>query len=279
MKKWWGDLTLKIKLQIPVQLILMLTLLAGQHFAFGWLEERMLEEVKKKAALSAEVAFRGMNALMLNGEIVFPERRKQVLEGMLRDKKLNLAELRLIRGKPVQDQYGPGAAGEQPQDEMDSAALSGSGIQVGDVVRSGGRATLRVVVPFQASRDHGGIDCLQCHSVQEGSVSGAISMVADVSAEYAVIGRANIALWGALLFIQVVLFFVVGWAINHVIKPVRDLQQVMLGIQGSCDLTRRSSAKGNDEIGQTAQTFDALMDSLSALLLRRCSGCSPGRRG
>ncbi|MDP2144033.1 MAG: methyl-accepting chemotaxis protein [Gallionella sp.] len=272
MKTWWGDLSLKNKLQIPVQLILMVILLTGQHFAFVWFEERMLDEVKHKTALSAEVAFRGMNALMLNGEISDPERRKQVLEGVQRDKQLNLAEVRLIRGKPVQDQYGPGTASEQPQDEMDRAALSGAGPQVGEVAHAGERSTLRMVVPFLASKDHGGVNCLQCHTVPEGSINGAVSVVADVSHEFAFINRANIVLWGAQVFIQVVLFFVVGWVISHVIQPVRNLQQVMLAIQSSGDLTRRAPVGGNDEIGQTARAFDALMDSLAEALRRVHAG-------
>ncbi|MDZ4202852.1 MAG: methyl-accepting chemotaxis protein [Gallionella sp.] len=272
MKKWWGDLSLKNKLQIPVQLILMLILLTGQHFAFVWFEERMLEEVKQKTALSAEVAFRGMNALMLNGEIGDPERRKQVLEGVLRDKKLSLAEVRMIRGKPVQDQFGPGAASEQPQDDMDRAALSGAGEQVGAVTHAGGRATLRMVVPFLASKDHGGVNCLQCHTVQEGAINGAVSVVADVSHEYAFINRANVVLWGAQVFIQVVLFFVVGWVISHVIQPVRNLQRVMLAIQADGDLTRRAPVSGNDEIGQITRAFDALMESLSEALRRVHAG-------
>ena len=272
MKTWWGDLSLKNKLQIPVQLILMVILLTGQHFAFVWFEERMLDEVKHKTALSAEVAFRGMNALMLNGEISDPERRKQVLEGVQRDKQLNLAEVRLIRGKPVQDQYGPGTASEQPQDEMDRAALSGAGPQVGEVAHVGERSTLRMVVPFLASKDHGGVNCLQCHTVPEGSINGAVSVVADVSHEFAFISRANIVLWGAQVFIQVVLFFVVGWVISHVIQPVRNLQQVMLAIQSSGDLTRRAPVGGNDEIGQTARAFDALMDSLAEALRRVHAG-------
>ena len=272
MKTWWGDLSLKNKLQIPVQLILMVILLTGQHFAFVWFEERMLDEVKHKTALSAEVAFRGMNALMLNGEISDPERRKQVLEGVQRDKQLNLAEVRLIRGKPVQDQYGPGTASEQPQDEMDRAALSGAGPQVGEVAHAGERSTLRMVVPFLASKDHGGVNCLQCHTVPEGSINGAVSVVADVSHEFAFISRANIVLWGAQVFIQVVLFFVVGWVISHVIQPVKNLQQVMLAIQSSGDLTRRAPVGGNDEIGQTARAFDALMDSLAEALRRVHAG-------
>ena len=268
MKRWWDELALKNKLQIPVQLILMLVLLAGQHFAFGWFEERMQDEVRQKAEVTAELAFRSMNALMLNGEISDRQRRRQILDGMLKNPLLNVAELRLVRGKPVIDQFGPGMHREQAQDDMERAALSGAGTQFGPVIRAGDKVTMRVVVPFMASRDRGGIDCLQCHRVPEGAINGAVSVVADMSQEYAFISRANVVLWAAQLFIQLVLFFVVGWVISHVIRPVRDLQQTMLYIQNSGDLTRRAPASGNDEIGQTARAFDSLMDALSEALRR-----------
>ena len=54
MKNWWSNLSLKNKLQIPLQLILMSVLLVGQHLAVNWFEERILEEARQKAALSAE---------------------------------------------------------------------------------------------------------------------------------------------------------------------------------------------------------------------------------
>lgn len=272
MGKWWQGLSLKNKLQIPVQLILVLILLVGQHFAFVWFEERMLDEVRQKAELSAEIAFRGMNALMLNGEIANPERRKQVLDGVVRQKLLNLTEVRLIRGKPVQSQFGLGVKSEQPQDDMDRAALSGSGIQVGPITRNGERTTFRMVVPIAASKDHGGVNCLQCHSVPEGAINGAVSVVSDVTHEYAFISRANIVLWGAQIFIQLVLFFVVGGVINHVIGPAKALQHVMLTMQASGDLTKRAPVSGNDEIAQTSRAFDALMDSLSEALRRVHAG-------
>lgn len=272
MKKWWGALALKNKLQIPVQMILMLVLLAGQHFAFDWFEERMQDEVRQKAELTAELTFRSMNALMLNGEIGNLQRRRQILDSLIKNPQLGVAELRLLRGKPVTDQFGPGMDREQAHDGMEIAALSGAGTQVGQITRAGDRVTMRVVVPFMASRDRGGIDCLQCHRVQEGAINGAVSVVTDMSQEYAFISRANVVLWSAQIFIQLVLFFVVGWVINHVIQPVKDLQQSMLYIQNSGDLTRRAPAGGNDEIGQTSRAFDSLMDALSEALRRVHAG-------
>ncbi len=272
MKTWWSNLSLKNKLQIPLQLILMSVLLIGQHLAVNWFEDRMLEEAKQKTTLSAELSFRRMNSLMLNGSISDPEKRKQVIEEAKQDKHLNIADLRVVRGKPVQDQFGAGLPGEQPQDEMDRSALAGAGVQVGEVTHQAGRATLRMVVPFQAVKNYGGINCLQCHTVPEGAINGAVSIVSDVSDEYALVSEVNIILWVAQIFIQLVLFFVVGSVIKHVIQPAKDLQKTMLKIQSTGDLTLRAPVSSNDEIGQTSKAFDSLIESLSDTLRRVHAG-------
>lgn len=272
MKAGWSNLSLKNKLQIPLQLILMSVLLVGQHLAVNWFEERMFEEVQQKTALSAELSFRRMNSLMLNGSISDPEKRKQVIEEAKQDKHLNIAELRVMRGKPVQDQFGAGLPSEQPQDEMDRNALAGSGVQVGAVSQQDGHATLRMVVPFQAVKNFGGINCLQCHTVPEGAINGAVSIVSDVTNEYALVREVNIVLWGAQIFIQLVLFFVVGSVIKHVIQPAKDLQKVMQKIQSTGDLTLRAPVSNNDEIGQTSKAFDSLIENLSDTLRRVHAG-------
>jgi methyl-accepting chemotaxis protein len=266
MKKWWNNLSLKNKLQIPLQLILMSVLLFGQHLTIKWFEERMLEEVTKKTALSAELSFSQMNTLMLNGSISDTASRKQAIEDAKQDKSLNIADLRVMRGKPVQEQFGIGLPSEQPQDTMDFRALGGFGVQTGKFTPQGERTTFRMVVPLAARKNYSGINCLQCHKVGEGEVTGAVSIVADVTKEYALIKQLNIALWSTQLFIQLVLFFVVGSVIKHLTKPARELRNIMLEIQATGDLTLRAPVCSNDEIGQTSKAFDSLIESLSDTL-------------
>jgi methyl-accepting chemotaxis protein len=269
MKEWWSNLSLKNKLQIPVQLVLMLILLMGQHFAFLWLEGRMADDARQKAVISGELALRTMNALMLSGEIGNPERRKKVLEQIVQQKELDLAEVRIIRGKPVHDQFGPGVQSELARDELEKAVLDGAGVQMGEPVHGAdGRVTLRTIVPFVAMDGHGVINCTQCHAVPAGTVMGAASVVSDVTEEDAFLDNANRMLWAAQVFIQLILFFVVGGVISRVVRPVREMQQTMQAIQASGDLTKRVPPGDNDEIGQAARAFDALMDSLCEALRR-----------
>ena len=43
MKKWWSALSLKNKLQIPIQIILLLIMVVAQRWAFNQFEARILE--------------------------------------------------------------------------------------------------------------------------------------------------------------------------------------------------------------------------------------------
>jgi methyl-accepting chemotaxis protein len=270
MQKWWSNLSLKNKLQIPVQLVLMLILLAGQHFALVWLEGRMLDDTRQKAVLTGEMTLRTMNMLMLSGDISNPEQRKKALEHLVQKKELSLAEVRIIRGKPVQDQFGAGTQNEQALDATEKAVLSGAGIQIGEPQHdAAGRVTMRTVVPLVAtSSEHGVINCLQCHAVTEGTINGAASIVSDVTQDYAFLESANRMFWLAQIVIQIALYFVVGGVISRVVRPVKELQLTMQAIQTSGDLTKRVPAGDNDEIGQTSRSFDALMDSMCETLRR-----------
>ena len=44
MKDWWGTLSLKNKLQIPIQVILLLIMVFVQRWAFDQFEKRVQEE-------------------------------------------------------------------------------------------------------------------------------------------------------------------------------------------------------------------------------------------
>jgi len=174
-------------------------------------------------------------------------------------------ELRVIRGKPVQDQYGPGLPSEQPVDAMDQAALQSAQVQT-RLTAADGKQSLRVVVPFIAKKDFRGTNCLMCHMVPEGTVNGAASITVDLSDEFAVMERANYVMWGAQLVMQVFLYFVIGWLISYMTRPARELLVAMKAMQDSGDLSKRVKVRSGDEIGQTAQAFNDLAQSFQAIV-------------
>jgi len=263
MNTWWGKLSLKNKLQLPTQLILLVIMVLAQRAALNTFEERVLEEARQKAEVSADGVLNGLNMLMLNGIISDADQRKLFVEKMGASNKV--LELRVMRNKPVIDQFGPGLPSEQAQDEMDRQALA-TGQQQTVLEEKSGGSSLRVVVPFIARKEFRGTNCLMCHIVPEGSVNGAASITLDMSEEFALIAKANAILWGAQILVQVLLYFLIGWLIGFVTRPTRELQQAMLAMQASGDLAKRAPVRSQDEVGQTVQAFNALANNFQTIV-------------
>lgn len=263
MNNWWSKLSLKNKLQIPIQLILLIIMVLAQRSALNTFEERVLEEARQKAEVSADGVLNGLNMLMLNGIISDADQRKLYVQKMGASNKVT--ELRVMRNKPVIDQFGPGMPSEQAVDDLDRLALS-TGKQQILMGEAEGVHKLRVVVPFVAMKDFRGTNCLMCHIVPEGSINGAASITLDVSEEFALMDRANVILWGVQLVVQIMLYFIIGWIIGFFIRPTQELQAAMVAMQASGDLAKRAPVRSQDEVGQTVTAFNALANNFQVIV-------------
>ncbi len=263
MNNWWSRLSLKNKLQIPIQLILLVIMVMAQRTALNKFEERVLEEARQKAVVSADGVLNGLNMLMLNGIISNEEQRKLYVDKMGASDRV--LELRVVRNKPVQEQFGPGMPSEQAKDDIDRLAMSSAKEQT-RLLNQDGKNALRVVVPLIAKKDFRGTNCLMCHTVPEGTVNGAASITVDISEEFAVMRQANLTLWGAQIVVQIALYFVIGWLISFVTRPTRELQQAMQTMQADGDLSKRVAVRSEDEIGQTAKAFNDLANSFQVIV-------------
>jgi methyl-accepting chemotaxis protein len=263
MNTWWSRLSLKNKLQLPIQLILLVVMLVAQRVALDKFEDNVLEEARSKALVSADGVLNGLNMLMINGIISNSEQRALYVQKMGASDRVD--ELRVIRNKPVQEQFGPGPPSEQPVDAMDHAALDSAKIQT-KLSEHGDKQSLRVVVPFIAQTSFRGTNCLMCHNVPEGTVNGAASITLDLSDEFSLIKKANLAMWAVQLVVQIFLYFVIGWLIGFMTRPARELQLTMQAMQTSGDLSRRATVRSQDEIGKTAQAFNDLAQSFQVIV-------------
>jgi methyl-accepting chemotaxis protein len=263
MKNWWNGLSLKNKLQIPIQLILLVILIAAQRWAFNQFEQRVLDEAKQKAVVSADGVINGLNIMMESGIISNKDMRKLFITKMGDSDKVK--ELRVIRNKQVSDQFGPGMPEEDAKDAMDHLAMDTAQKQFKLSTDSNGN-TLRAVIPFVVSTNFRGTNCLMCHHVKVGSVNGAASITLDLEDEFSVMKKASILLWTAQIVMQVILFFVIGWIINHVISPTKELQRTMLTMQTDGDLSRRVPVRSTDEIGQTSAAFNSLVEGFQKIV-------------
>jgi len=263
MDNWWSNLSLKNKLQLPIQLILLVVMSLAQRTALNQFEDNVLSEAKQKALVSADGVLNGLNMLMINGIISDADQRALYVKKMAASDHVN--ELRVIRNKPVQDQFGPGLPSEQAVDAMDHAAFDTAQVQT-KLSEQSGKQSLRVVVPFIALAEFRGTNCLMCHNVSAGTVNGAASITLDLTNEFSLMEKANYTMWGAQLVVQIFLYFVIGWLISFMTRPVRELQLTMHAMQTSGDLSRRAVVFSHDEIGQTAQSFNDLAQSFQVIV-------------
>ena len=268
--RWWRALGMPRKLQILIQSFLIVILLLTQRWLTQEFENRSLLAAEARAAVTADGVINGLNMMMLTDAISDPANRKLFLEKMGASD--GIRELRIVRGKAIADEFGAGTAQEKAHDEVDQRVLASGKAEFRMVSQADGKPALQAVVPFVASKNFRGTNCLKCHNVAEGAVVGLASVTMDMTEDQASMARMSTWLWSGQGVLQVVLFLVIGWFVHAVLRPAQAMQQAMAEMQRDGDLTRRLKIASHDEIGQTAAAFNALVDSLQHSLQRVKAG-------
>ena len=122
IKRGWRAIGVQEKLHILIQGTLILLF----FIMMVWLVERFEIQIERAAESRAEETadglINGMNMLMLTGQISSTENRKLLLDKMSQSH--GVVELRIIRGRAVVEQFGPGLPEEAAQDDLDREVLS-----------------------------------------------------------------------------------------------------------------------------------------------------------
>jgi len=254
-----------VKLHLLIQGVLLLVLLGAQ----AWITERfrrhILDAAEARAKISADGVINGMNMLMETGSISDPQNRKLHIRKMGASE--GVLQLRIIRARQVQDQFGPGLPEEQAADDLDRRAIESrqAQFQLSDNVA---HPSLRAVVPFVVSTDFRGTNCLQCHHVQAGSVNGAASITLDMSRDFAMIARINRMMWLGQFALQAVLFALIGSFTRRLTRPLQRLEAVMSSVQFGADLSKRRpqdlqvAVLRRDEVGRLSSAFNHMVSAL-----------------
>jgi diguanylate cyclase (GGDEF)-like protein/PAS domain S-box-containing protein len=263
MKNWWQSLGIGIKLNIPIQVMLVFALSFAHFWIMGHVKENILDGAQRRAMVSADGIINGMNMLMVTGMISIPENRRLFISKMGASE--NVKELRIIRAKQVQDQFGPGLPEEQAKDELDKQAILSKQPQF-LLKEDPNLPTLRTVVPFIVSTNFRGTNCLMCHHVEVGSVNGAASIILDLTEEFSAIKRTRIALLFGQAVLQILLFFSIHFLIRRFMSPVIKLQSTMESMQrrGSMEqfVPIELDKGGLDEIGKLTVAFNQMAEAL-----------------
>ena len=270
MKTWWNSLGIQLKLQIIIQLVLIAVLIPTQLWIERHFKEEILLAAESRARVSADGVINGMNMLMISGMIKNADSRALYIKKMAASE--GVKELRVIRAEQVQKQFGPGLPQEQPLDEMDRRVIASAKeefLRIDDK----DAPELRMVVPFIVSTDFRGTNCLNCHHATVGSVNGAASITLDLTDDYAGLSRTSALLWGGQAALQLVLFFLIGRFTHTITRPLENLQTTMSALQKEEDLARYVGAMpplqvaGGDEIGQLSATFNRMVKTLQQQMI------------
>ncbi|MBK1648327.1 methyl-accepting chemotaxis protein [Rhabdochromatium marinum] len=206
-----------------------------------------------------EITMAGMTAMMITGVV---HKRAEFLDQIIELR--NLHDLRVLRGKNVAGQYGPGEEDEHPRDAVERRVL-----ETGEPYYHIEGDMLRTVAPVFSSTDYLGKNCMMCHNLApEGSVLGAVAMEIDLTEVNNSVEtfRLSIFLAAAILSLPVLLFlyFFTRSFVSH---PLANMTKSLQGLaDGDGDLTQRVPIKGQDEVGRAALAFNRMMDNIRNML-------------
>lgn len=253
------SLTSKINAAIALTFLFVITSVTTYT---GFREKaRALEEAKAQTRSMTTFYFDSLNTMMLTGTM---DQRTLLRNKILR--RIGVVDARVIRGQPVNQQFGPGYAEEQPLDDLDSRALKGEEVIT---VENGGKGrVITVLVPFHATENTRGVNCLQCHDVPSGAVNGAIRVSFSLRDMDKQVER---DLWlgaGANLLLLMVGLGVVNWLLrNWITNPLNKFMEV-ISRRSQGDTTSTVSLVNNDEIGRLAVAFNAMTEKINVSVQR-----------
>jgi methyl-accepting chemotaxis protein len=274
MKNQWSRLGLQLKMQILIQGFMLLVLLAAQFWISSQIEQRAIQAAQDRTAMVADGVINALTTLMSakvgdHDVIDDPKIRDLFIRKMGESDELK--ELRVVRGKGVIDEFGPGLPNQKPVDDLDRNVLA-NGRTLYKVDDS--NATLRAVIPYIAKKNFRGSKCLECHGVDENAVLGAISITSDIQADKDDIRSINRWLWLGQIAIQIALFFVIGAIVHRQLRALGAEPTEATALAQSVaagDLRTPIHVRANDRESMMAQ-LGLMQGSLSGIVARVRSG-------
>ncbi len=259
--KRWSTIGLQLKLQILIQSFLLVILVSAQLWLSHQIERRSLIVAEERTMVAADGVINALNTLMeplVNGKDFISDTKARALFLQKIAISDGIKELRVVRAKSIDDEYGPGLPEERSVDEHDRAVLaSGKPLYLlTEDARDG--STLRAVIPYIAEKEYRTSKCLECHAVDAGTTIGVVSIKADVNEDVAAIRTMNGWLWAGQAVLQIALYFVIGAIVK------RQLSE--LGAEPS-EATRLAQNVADGDLSTVIKTRPGDTQSLMAQLL------------
>lgn len=261
-RSFLNRLTVKAKINLAMAIIFLIVITLVTSYTAYIEKKRALDSAEQQTKDIATFYFDSLNTMMLTGTM---DQRTILRDKII--KRENVLDARVIRGEPVNEQYGPGLPSEAPVDDLDRNALAGNGevlIEEGRLTEDGkmGRA-ITVVTPFFATKD-GDVNCLSCHNVPEGSVNGAIRVSYSIASIDEAIETDHMKELVANIFLIILGLIVANFLLRKwITNPLKNIMDV-ISKRSSGDNTARIEQCSHDEIGQLAGAFNTMADKVDA---------------
>ncbi len=241
------------------------------------LEQQDLSDVEARAKSVATSAINVLNTLMVvkvgDHEIISDKTTRALFIKKLGDVD-KVLEMRIVRGKAIDDEFPAGLPEEQPIDDMDRRVLATGKSEVEFIRGNDGEAKLRTVMPFIAEKNFHGMDCLKCHGVDEGAVLGAASVTIDVKEDLANIKRIDALIWVGQLILQILLFSVIAFISRRLVRQLGGEPTLAIEIANKIsngDLSTQIIVPVNDttsllsSMKRMSETINIMIDDAVAL--------------
>lgn len=252
-----GNLSIPAKINLVVGITFLLVVVIVTASVFIQDKKSVLEQAKERTRDMTTLYFDSLNTMMLTGTM---DQRKILQDKMLR--RPGVLEARVIRGEPVNQQFGPGFDYERPIDDLDFKVLEGH--EIIDVQDTPQGRVLTVLTPFKATTNTRGVNCLRCHEVPNGAINGGVRVsyslaVMDENVKKEMLLEAVINIIALAVGLFLVNYFLRGW----VSQPLNHLMDIVTR-RASGDSKVRITVVSQDEIGQVGEAFNDMADKVNA---------------
>ncbi|MBF0333610.1 MAG: diguanylate cyclase [Alphaproteobacteria bacterium] len=209
---------------------------------------------------TAEIVRVHLTESMINGVI---DKRESFLRRLMDVKGLHSA--RVVRAPLVEEQYGKGLEAESVSDEIEKQVLADAKPQY-DIIEVEGDTLIRGTIPFVAT-DRGSPNCLQCHTVPEGSVLGAVTMQVSIGNLKRQAILTVLGMVGTVAAFAGIAFFLIRRLIQPIALTAANVEEaVQRALRG--DFKGNVQQISNDEIGEIARDMNRLLGFLDDGLSR-----------
>ncbi len=251
--------SISAKVLLAALAVVTIMMMVSSTFSYFDEKSRALDMIQQQVIEKNAFAFDSLNMLMLSGSM---DQRKTLRGKLLRGK--DVLDVRFLRSDAVRKQFGEGFANEHAADDIDKQLLAGQ--QVVKQITVKGKRAITVAIPYKATENTNGVNCLSCHDVVSGTVNGGIRLTVSLESVYAGI---RMALWKNLainlLLALIGLFFINQLLKRLVTQPLKEVSLVANRI-ASGDMSQHVHSDRDDEVGALFKAMRSMQTKVFARL-------------